>query len=87
MSELIVEKRGGGEISLVARDAVEEEELAAKENVIELMLFGLERWDRAIGREEGIDGALNVVKVLGIGGREPDRVHAFEKGAELVVPV
>jgi hypothetical protein len=50
------------------------------------MLFGLERWDRAIGRDESIDGVLNVVEVAGIGGREPDRVDAFEKGAELVVP-
>jgi len=86
VSELIVKKGGGGEIALVLRDAIKKEKLAAEENVVELMLFRLERWNRAIGRDEGIDRVLDVAEVAGIGGVQPNRVEAFEEGAELVVP-
>ena len=56
LRELIVEEGGGGEVALVLRDAVEEEKLAAEEDVVELMLFGLERGDGAVGCDELIDG-------------------------------
>ncbi len=50
------------------------------------MLLGLERGDGAVGRDELIDRALDVVEVARIDGGEPHGVHAFEQRAELVVP-
>ena len=86
LRELIVEKGGGGQIALVARDAVEEEKLAAEKDVVELMFLRLERGDGSVRGEKGIDRVLDVVEVARIGGVQPNRIHSFKEGAKLVVP-
>ena len=78
LSKLIVKKFSGGEIALVARDAIQQEKLAAEKNVIELMFFRFQSGDGAIGGDERVDRLLDVIEVAGIGGVEVDGVHPFE---------
>src|ERR1700677_100373 len=55
LRELVVEKGGGREIAWVVCYLVEEQKLAAEQDVVELMLVGLERGDGTVGSEKGVD--------------------------------
>ena len=55
LSELVRKKFRCSKITLTSRNAIKQEKLAAKKNIVELMLFGLERGDGTVRGEERVD--------------------------------
>ncbi len=79
--ELAHKECRGGKVAPVEGDAIEQQQLAAKEDVVELLLGGLEGGNRSIRSDELIDCGLDVVEVAGVDGLQPHRVHAIEERA------
>ena len=85
--QLFAQKRGGFAIFFLARDFVKEEEIAAGEDVIDVVFVDRVGADGAVVGDEVVHAALNEVEVLLVAGFVPDAFDAFQHQAVIVGPL
>src|ERR1035437_9799313 len=86
MHQIVIEQGGSLGVAWIGSGGVQEQKLAAQQDVVLLEFFRLPGGDGAICADKLIDRALDVVEVARIGSIKPEGIHAIEQRAQLVVP-